>query len=134
MKSSILLAYHLLAGLSDFATGALLLIAPVFTLALMRLSVPTDSLPFLSFIGAFVMAVGLSYLYAAMLLRRGGCSSRIEAIWIVTALLRGSVASYVTFAVLAGALVPGWIVIAAFDAACVAIQAVGLRRGWLTNV
>ena len=134
MKYSILLAYQLLAGFSDFATGALLIIAPVFTLAQMHLAVPADSLPFLSFIGAFVMAVGLSYIYAAMLLRRGGCSSRIEAIWVVTALLRGSVASYVTFAVLSGALVSGWIIIAAFDAACVVIQAVGLRCGWLSHV
>ncbi len=134
MKPSILLAYHLLAGLSDFATGALLMIAPVFTLTLMRLAVPSDALPYLSFIGAFVMAVGLAYLYGAMLLRRGGCGSRLDALWIVTALVRGSVASYVTFAVLSGALASGWIVIAFFDGACVVIQAVGLRQGWLTHV
>ena len=134
MKTSILLAYHLLAGLSDFATGALLMIAPVFTLGLMHLSVPGDSLPFLSFIGAFVLAVGLSYLNGAMLLRRGGCSSWLESLWVVTALLRGSVASYVTFAVLSGALASGWIVLAAFDGACVVIQVVGLRKGWLAHV
>jgi hypothetical protein len=134
MKPSILLAYHLLAGLSDFATGALLMIAPVFTLALMRLAVPEDALPFLSFIGAFVMAVGLAYLYGFMLLRRGGCGTRLDALWIVTALLRGSIASYVTFAVLSGALASGWIVIALFDGVCVVIQTVGLRQGWLAHV
>lgn len=133
MKPSILLAYHLLAGFSDTVTGALLMIAPVFTLTLMRLAVPPDSLPFVSFIGAFVLAVGLSYLYGAMLVHRGGCSSRLDALWIVTALLRGSVASYVTFAVLSGTLASGWIVIAFFDGACVLIQAVGLRQGWLEH-
>lgn len=133
MKHSILLAYHLVAGFADAATGALLMIAPVFTLRLMGLAVPADALPFLSFIGAFVLAVGLSYLYGSLLLRRRGCSSRVEALWIVTALLRGSVASYVTFAVLSSALAPGWTVIAFFDAACVVIQVVGLRRNWLSH-
>jgi hypothetical protein len=133
MNRTLLFAYHLVAGLSDASTGALLVIAPAAALQMMRLSIPTFSFPLLSFIGAFVFAVGLSYLYGVLLLRRGGCSSRLEALWIVTAFLRGSVASYVTMAVLSGQLAAGWIVVAFVDAACVAIQAAGLRLGWLSH-
>lgn len=133
MKHPILLGYHVVAGMSDTATGALLMAAPVFTLQLMHLAVPADALPFLSFIGAFVLGVGLSYLYGAMLVRRGGCTSKLEALWLVTAILRGSVAAYVCAAVLSGALAPGWVAIAFFDGACVMIQAAGLRRGWLVH-
>ncbi len=133
MSRSLLFAYHLVAGLSDASTGALLVIAPAVALQLMRLSVPSLALPLLSFIGAFVFAVGLSYLYGVLLLRRGGCASRLEALWIVTAFLRGSVASYVTVAVLSGQLAAGWMMIAFFDAGCVIIQAAGLRLGWLSH-
>ncbi len=130
---NLILGYQLVAGISDAATGALLMTAPVFTLQLMRLTTPADALPFISFIGAFVLAVGLAYLYGALLVSRGGCTSKLEALWLITAILRGSVAAYVATAVLSGALVPGWIVIAFFDGACVLIQAAGLRQGWLTH-
>lgn len=131
---SLLLAYQLVAGFSDTSTGAALIIAPVFTLRQMRLGAPADALPFLSFIGAFVLAVGLSYLYGASLVRRAGCSSRLEAVWLVTAFVRSSVAIFVVAAFISGALATGWLVIAFFDGACVLIQAAGLRRGWLSYV
>lgn len=134
MKNPIILAYHLIAGLSDTCTGALLIVAPAFTLRTMQLETPLDALPFLSFIGAFVLAVGLAYLYGASLVRRGGCSSRLEAVWLVTAIIRASVATFVTSSVIGGAIPSGWLTIAYFDGACVLIQAIGLRRGWLLNV
>ena len=134
MKHPILLTYQLVAGISDSLTGALLIVEPAWTLGLMGLQVPTDALPFLSFIGAFVFAVGLSYLYGAMLVVRGGCASRLEALWVVTAIVRCSVAAFVIARVAAGVLGPGWLTIAFFDGACVLIQAVGLRQGWLADV
>lgn len=48
MNRRILISYQLLIGFSDAITGALLLIAPVFTLDLMRLHAPTDALTYLS--------------------------------------------------------------------------------------
>ena len=134
MKHPILLTYQLVAGISDSLTGALLIVEPAWTLGLMSLQVPTDALPFLSFIGAFVFAVGLSYLYGAMLVVRGGCASRLEALWVVTAIMRCSVAAFILARVAAGVLGPGWLTIAFFDGACVLIQAVGLRQGWLADV
>jgi len=134
MKDLLLLAYQLIAGFSDASTGALLIAAPVFTIRMMGLSVPPDAAPFLSFIGAFVMAVGLSYLYGALLVRRTGGVRRLEAVWLLTAIIRSSVAIFVLAAVLEGTLAPGWLSIAIFDGICVLIQARGLRRGWLSHV
>jgi len=134
MKQPILLAYQLVAGVSDSLTGAFLIVEPAWTLRLMGLHVPTDALPFMSFIGAFVFAVGLSYLYGATLVVRAGCASRLETLWIVTAIVRCSVAAFVLARVAAGTLESGWLTIAAFDGVCVVIQAAGLRQGWLANV
>lgn len=134
MKRSILFTYQWLAGISDTLTGAMLIAEPVLLLRLMGLQAPADATPFLSFIGAFVLAVGLCYIYGALLVDRAGCSSRLEAIWLVTAIIRSSVAAYVVSGVLVGTLAPGWMTIAVFDGACALIQAIGLRKGWLPNV
>ena len=134
MKDLYLLAYQLIAGASDTSTGALLIAAPVFTIRLMGLTVPRDATPFLSFIGAFVLAVGLSYLYGALLIRRSGGMPRLEAVWLLTAIIRSSVAIFILAAVLSGTLPAGWLTIAVFDGICVLIQARGLHRGWLSHV
>lgn len=131
MKDLLLFAYQLVAGISDASTGALLIAAPIFTLRMLGLSVSHDATPFLSFIGAFVLAVGLSYLYGAMLVRRSRCVQRIETVWVLTAIIRSSVAIFIFAAVLNGSLAPGWLTIAVFDGICALIQASGLRRGWL---
>ena len=134
MKDLLLLTYQLVAGLSDASTRALLIAAPLFTLSMMGLAVPSDATPFLSFIGAFVLAVGLAYLYGALLVRRTSGVPRLEAVWLLTAMIRSSVAIFVVAAVLNGSLSPGWLTIAVFDGICVLIQARGLRRGWLNVV
>jgi hypothetical protein len=133
MNRSVLLAYHVLAGCCDSSTGALLLMAPAFTLRLMMLRAPGDALVYVSFIGAFVLATGLAYLYGAYLVLRENCATKLQVLWLLTALTRASVAIFVTAQVLAGALPAGWIAVAATDAACVLIQATGLRKGWLTS-
>lgn len=131
MKDLLLLGYQLVAGFSDTSTGALLIAAPLFTIRMLGLAVPRDATPFLSFIGAFVMAVGLSYFYGALLVRRARGAQRLEAVWLLTAIIRSSVAIFVMAAVLNGSLAGGWLAIAIFDGICVLIQARGLRRGWL---
>lgn len=133
MKDLYLLGYQLIAGISDTSTGVLLIAAPVFTVRMMGVSVPYDATPFLSFIGAFVLAVGLSYLYGALLIRRTGGVPRLEAVWLLTAIIRSSVAIFVLGAVMNRTFSPGWLTIAVFDGICVVIQARGLRRGWLTH-
>jgi hypothetical protein len=134
MRRPILIAYQLLIGLSDTFAGALLMIAPVFTLGLMRLHAPADAMPYLSFVGSFVLSVGLSCIYGAwlMTLRRSPC--RLEMVWLLTAITRASVAIFVGAQLLEHTLELGWITVAVFDGACVLFQAIGLRKGWLAHV
>jgi hypothetical protein len=134
MNRPILIGYQLLIGLSDTFTGALLIIAPEFTLSLMRLHVPADAMPFFSFIGAFVFSVGLACLYGALVMAHRGNPCKLEVIWLLTAFTRASVAIYLLTQILAHTLEAGWLTVAITDGACVVIQAVGLRKGWLANV
>jgi hypothetical protein len=134
MNRRILVAYQLLIGLSDGATGALLIVAPELTLRLMRLHAPGDALPFISFIGAFVFSVGLACLYGAFLMRCDTEKARLEMVWLLTAFSRSAVAIFVFQQVFSGALEAGWLTVAVSDGAIVVIQAIGLRRGWLANV
>lgn len=134
MNRTVLLVYQLATGCSDTVTGALLVIAPELTLRLMRLHVADDALPFLSFIGAFVLSVGLACLYGGLLVTRRECASKLTVVWLLTAITRGSVAAFVIAAIAAHRLEAGWLTVAACDGICVAIQATGLRRGWLLHV
>ncbi len=133
MNRSVLLSYQVLAGCCDASTGALLLMVPAFTLRLMMLQAPDDALIYISFIGAFVLATGLAYLYGAYLVLRERRATKLQVLWLLTALTRASVTIFVIGQVLAGALPAGWLTVAATDAACVFFQATGLRKGWLIS-
>lgn len=133
MNRRILLAYQLMTGVSDAATGAMLITAPGLTLNLMRLHMPPDTLPFISCIGAFVFAVGMSCLYGAVVMAHGWNRCRLEMIWLLTAFTRASVAILIVAQVLKHALEPGWIAIGFFDGTCVIVQAIGLRKEWLAD-
>jgi len=60
-RRQILLLYQLLIGASDTSTGLLLLVAPALTLQLMRLEPADAALPYLSYIGAFVLSTAPSW-------------------------------------------------------------------------
>jgi hypothetical protein len=134
MNRPILIGYQLLIGLSDTMTGALLMTAPEFTLGMMRLHAPGSALVYLSFIGALVLSVGLACLYGAYLMIRRGSPCRLEVVWLLTAIIRASVAIFVITQILTHTLEVGWITVAFTDGSCVLIQAMGLRRGWLAHV
>jgi hypothetical protein len=134
MKRRVLFTYQMLTGLSDTSTGAMLIVAPVFTLRLMGLHVASDALPFLSFVGAFVLSVGLSCLYGGYLAYCGACAEKqLSVVWLLTAITRSSVAIFVVTKILSGSLEAGWLTVAVFDAACALIQVIGLRKGWLLD-
>lgn len=133
MKLYILVAYQAFAGLSDTVTGILLIFFPRLTLHLMRLHEPAATLPFLSYIGAFVLSVGVACLYGAFLARRAAVD-RLEVVWLLTAITRGLVAVFVAASVVSGDLAPGWATVAASDGLLAALQGVGLARGWLQRV
>jgi hypothetical protein len=134
MSRRLLLAYQLVTGLSDSSTGLLLIAAPAFTLRLMRLSpLPGETLLFLSYIGAFVLSVGIACLYGAWLATRQNAKAKLEVVWLLTAITRGIVAIFVAVKIATGALEPGWIAVAVSDGAFALLQTIGLKRGWLSN-
>ncbi|WP_263351541.1 hypothetical protein [Acidicapsa acidisoli] len=133
MRRRALFAYQLLTGLSDAGTGILLILEPGFTLHLMRLHVAEDALPFLSFIGAFVLSTGVSCLFGAWLAGRHDVSQRLEMVWLLTALTRGLVAAFVLVSILSNTLEFGWLTVAVSDGVLAVIQVIGLRKGWLSD-
>lgn len=115
------------AGTMDLATGAGLVIAPAWTLARMGVDAPgAEALVFLRWVGAFVGAVGASYLVA---LARGGDGRPLREVFVTTLLFRLAAGGYCAAAVATGALGPRWLVVAAIDLGLAAAQAWLLRRG-----
>lgn len=131
MRHSMLLGYQWVTGAADVGAGVLLYLAPAVTLRTMGMNAPTDAAPYVSYIGAFVLSVGLSCLYGALLVKQQATPERLETVWLLTAFARSAVAIYVIKGVLGGELEAPWMAVAAFDTACVLVQAVGLRRKWL---
>src|SRR5450631_3652986 len=122
MKRRLLFSYQMLTGLSDTSTGVLLILAPAWTLHLMRLQQIPNTLPFLSFIGAFVLSVGIACLYGAALTRRASSLPKLEVVWLLTAITRTMVAVVVGSKTLSGALEAGWTVVAVTDGALALLQ------------
>jgi len=133
MNRSLLIAYQWMTGLSDTLTGALLYVAPWLTLRLMGVHAPADSAPYVGYIGAFVLSVGLAGLYGAHLVANRAPIERIETVWLLTAFSRAAVVVYLLKCILAGQIEPAWISVALFDGVCVLVQAIGLRKRWLAH-
>ncbi len=113
-------------GSMDALTGLMLILAPDLVLRLLRIAPPSpDSLVFLSWIGVFVMAVGLSYAMAL-----GKRRSRSETVWAFTALVRMMVAVFLTIKITEGTLPSAWAVVAFSDGVVSMVQVVILRKGW----
>lgn len=128
-------AFSLAVGLCDAATGLALIATPLWTLGLMGIAAPPAEPVFVRWIGAFVLAVGLSYIYP-FLLRDGGTArlgERLATVFEVTALARALVAVVAGAAIGSGLLERAWLGVPLFDAAVAAIQIVLLRRGGLRH-
>ena len=130
MRRSVLLAYQWFTGLSDTCTGVLLYVAPAFTLGLMGIHAPLEANPYISYIGAFVLSVGISCIYGGLLITYNARAERLETVWLLTAFARSAVAIYLLKGILSGELEPAWATVAVFDASCVVFQAIGLRKRW----
>lgn len=113
------------AGAMDFSTGVGLVALPGLTLACMGVAAPgAEALVFLRWVGAFVGAVGASYLVA---LARGG-RGRLRGVFETTLLFRAAAGGYCAAAVASGALEPRWLAVTATDLALAAAQGWLLRR------
>ena len=122
--------WSIAVGSMDALTGLLLVIAPAGVLRLLKIEAPSaDALVFLSWIGVFVMAVGLSYGLAL-----GRHRGRGETVWAFTALVRMLVALFLTVKIVGGALDSAWAVVALSDASVAVVQIVILRKGWWREV
>ncbi len=134
MKRTLLIAYQCLTGIPDTLTGLLLIVAPHVTLRLMKLNAAPDTLPFLSYIGVFVLSVGLACLYGGWLAIKHGSPEKLEVVWLLTAITRGLVAVFVLVKVSSDSLEPGWNAVSMTDGAFAILQVAGLARGWLPDV
>jgi hypothetical protein len=113
-------------GTMDALTGLLLVTAPGFVLQLLKIAPPSaDALVFLSWIGVFVMAVGLSYGFAL-----GSHRGRGETVWAFTALVRVLVAVFVVVRIVGGSLEAAWGMVALSDFSVAVVQILILRKGW----
>ena len=124
--------YQYCAGLCDATTGLLLIGCPVFTLRLMGVSLIPQPVAFVRYIGVFVMSVGLTYLWTAA---RWPLNEHVALLWStqwkITALIRMSVAVFVTWQVLVHALEARWITVGLTDGLLAAVQIVGVEREWI---
>lgn len=111
--------FALVAGLADFFTGVGLLAWPAFTLGAMGVAVPgAEARTFVQFVGAFVGAVGASYLMAL-------ASRRVDRLWAVfrfTTLFRVAAGTFVAVMVATGRLEWKWLSVTATDAAIAGVQ------------
>ena len=130
MTRRLLLGYQIITGLSDSSTGLLLIFSPATTLHLMKLHSTPDALPFISYIGAFVLSVGIACFYGGWLVRRSIASEKLEVVWLLTAITRGLVTLFVIVEVVSGGLEPGWITVALTDGTFALLQFYGLKEGW----
>lgn len=125
-----LLFYQCAAGLCDTSTGLLLLLAPAWTLHLMGITLIPVPAVFASFIGVFVMAVGVTYLWTATQWTTQDALGR-RTQWLITALIRTLVSLFVLGQIVAGRMEPAWMTVAISDGVLAAVQWLGLSRGWL---
>ena len=115
----------LLAGLMDFSTGVSLVFLPSFTLHLMWVPVPgLEALSFVRFVGAFVAAVGASYLWALM-----RPIERLKVVFGATNLFRLSAGAFTLLGVACGWLSPAWLLVTATDFFLVAAQSWLIAKG-----
>lgn len=128
-RNAVAALLSLVAGAADAATGCALVFAPA--LALQMMGVPPRDPVMVAFVGAFVGAVGISYLWGLAAWRASGSPRMLREVWKVTALVRSAVGIHSAVAIALGALEPGWWTVPAFDLALAAVQLALVRRGWL---
>ena len=118
--------YTVIVGAMDALTGLALVVAPAVTLGLMGASAPgAEAMEYVRFIGAFVAAVGASYLWIAA----GRAPAAFRAGLWVTLFFRLGAGGFALTAVLRGVFDAGWLIVGATDLGCVAVQAWFLAKG-----
>ena len=126
--------YQIGAGVSDTTTGLMLLAAPIWTLHLMHINAIPSQPGTISFIGAFVLGVGLSYLWVELRNWRGlRTADEWEAQWRCTTLIRACVAIFLFVQIATTRMEPAWALVAISDGVLALIQWIGLQQRWLRS-
>lgn len=124
-----LMYWSIVVGSMDALAGFLLIVSPGGVLQLLKIDVPSpDAMIYLSWIGIFVMAVGLSY---GLALGKRGWG---EAVWMFTSLVRILVAVFLTVRILDESMSKMWALVAVADAMVALVQMVVLRANWWREV
>jgi hypothetical protein len=119
--------FCVLAGALDALTGATLVAAPATVMGLFGAGELPGQPIFLRWIGVFVGAVGLSYLYP-FAFARARRSARQLVVLEVTAIVRLAVFAFTGTAIVAGALGEAWASVPATDLVLGVAQLWVLRR------
>jgi len=117
------------AGVLDLGTGLGLVAAPAVMLRLMGMNEIFGDLVYLRFVGAFVGAVGFSYLWALRQRRLTGDPALLRAVLEITIIFRLAAGGFAAWAILRGWLMPAWASVPATDFFLAAAQGWLLRRG-----
>ncbi len=120
-----------IVGATDLLTGILLIIAPAFTLKLMLISTSYTDTGLLSFIGAFVFAVGLSYFLVPARIRTVSDLAAWKMQWKISATIRLTIGIFITTMLIINSWHIGWISVAISDLTYAALQFIGIKNQWL---
>jgi len=115
------------AGALDFCTGLGLVFAPAVMLRLMGVKEVYGDLVYLRFVGAFVGAVGASYLWALRRRLDSGDATLLRSTLEITIIFRLAAGSFSAWALLQGWLVSAWASVPATD------FALAIAQGWLLS-
>ncbi len=131
LRRQLAATYTAVAGGIDALMGPWLVFAPAPALAAMGAEPEFgEDLLFVSFVGAFVGAVGWSYLWALWRWLRRGDTTFLRAVWRVTILLRLAAGSFVVAQLALDNLDLGWFGVPLADFLFAGIQIGLLRAGW----
>lgn len=131
LRRQLAATYTAVAGGIDALMGPWLVFAPASALAAMGAEPEFgEDLLFVSFVGAFVGAVGWSYLWALWRWLRRGDTVFLRAVWRVTILLRLAAGSFVVAQLALDNLDLGWFGVPLADFLFAGIQFSLLRAGW----
>jgi len=123
--------YQWIWGGCDGLTGLLLVLAPERTLHWMGIRHLPQSPEMVSFVGVFVLAVGLAYLTVTQVPRTQKQAAQWQTVWLVTAISRTLVASFLIWQTLSGRMEGGWAVVWGTDLSLGVLQITGLKLKWL---
>ncbi|HLP06850.1 MAG TPA: hypothetical protein VK178_01700 [Opitutaceae bacterium] len=129
LRRKLAAAYTALAGGMDAVTGPWLVFAPASALAAMGVEAEDDTL-FVSWVGAFVGAVGWSYLWALWRWWKLGDTAFLRSVWRVTILFRLAAGSYCAAQIALDLLDPAWFTVPLADFLLAGVQIWLLRAGW----